>query len=64
MTCSYLRVACETTNGCLIGGDGLGKRGIESFAVGSSAGKKIADVLSVGACVDSHVQVIMFVLFF
>lgn len=44
-------------NGCIIGGDGLGKRGVESFAVGSSAAKKIADILSVGACVDSYVQV-------
>ncbi|XP_077298765.1 RNA 3'-terminal phosphate cyclase [Arctopsyche grandis] len=53
---SGIVLVCETTEGCIIGGAGLGKRGIKAQAVGSSAAKDIVDAVSVGACVDSYTQ--------
>lgn len=58
-SCVCFRLVCETTEGCIIGGTGLGKRGIKAQAVGSSAAKDIVDTVSLSACVDSYTQVMI-----
>ncbi|XP_049876981.1 RNA 3'-terminal phosphate cyclase isoform X2 [Pectinophora gossypiella] len=54
--CSGIILVGEMTSGCVVGSDGLGKRGVEPIEVGRKAGEELRKVLESGACVDSHVQ--------
>ncbi|XP_075981434.1 RNA 3'-terminal phosphate cyclase [Anticarsia gemmatalis] len=54
--CSGIVVVCETTKGCYLGADGLGKRGALPLDVGLKAGHELLEAIRSGACVDNHTQ--------
>ncbi|GBP50500.1 RNA 3'-terminal phosphate cyclase [Eumeta japonica] len=47
---------CETSTGCILGGDALGKRDVEPLAVGRSAAAQLLAALDCGACLDHYAQ--------
>ncbi|KAK6179432.1 hypothetical protein SNE40_011793 [Patella caerulea] len=51
-----IMVVAETTNGCLLSGSGLGKKGVPAEKVGSVAGQMLVDNLQHGGCVDEYLQ--------
>ncbi|GAB0090405.1 RNA 3'-terminal phosphate cyclase [Sergentomyia squamirostris] len=54
--CSGVILCCQTTTGCLLGGSALGNRKEEPPETGRRAAKEIKEALSLGACVDQHMQ--------
>ncbi|XP_049296115.1 RNA 3'-terminal phosphate cyclase [Anopheles funestus] len=60
--CSGIIVGCETSTGAILGGSALGEARKKSFQSGEEAANEIHSALSVGACVDRHVQDMMIIL--
>uniref|UniRef100_A0A182UC75 RNA 3'-terminal phosphate cyclase n=1 Tax=Anopheles melas TaxID=34690 RepID=A0A182UC75_9DIPT len=60
--CSGIIIGCETSTGAIIGGSALGEARKKSFQSGEEAAHEIQSAISVGACVDRHVQDMMIIL--
>lgn len=54
--CSGIIVACDSTTGCVLGADALGRRGADPLDVGRKAGHELKALILNGACVDNHTQ--------
>ncbi|XP_014364631.2 RNA 3'-terminal phosphate cyclase [Papilio machaon] len=54
--CNGIVLACETSTGCVLGGDALGRRGAEPYALGRCAAADVTAALRCGACLDKHAQ--------
>lgn len=54
-------LSCEFSNGSVVGADGLGKRGIDSYEVGRKAGEELRKVLQSDSCFDPYSQVFNFI---
>ncbi|CAH0590005.1 unnamed protein product [Chrysodeixis includens] len=54
--CSGIIMVCETESGCVLGADGLGRRGAAGRAVGRAAGGALRHDLAAGGCLDTHLQ--------
>ncbi|KAJ0173921.1 hypothetical protein K1T71_010067 [Dendrolimus kikuchii] len=54
--CNGIILATELSSGCILGGDALGKRGVEAAEVGRRAGEGLRNDIMSGACVDQHTQ--------
>ncbi|KAI8419736.1 hypothetical protein MSG28_008418 [Choristoneura fumiferana] len=54
--CNGMLVTCELSSGCVLGADGLGKRGAEPGQLGAAAGDQLRGLLQTGACLDLHSQ--------
>jgi RNA 3'-terminal phosphate cyclase len=50
------RIGVETTTGCLLAANALGKRGISAFDVGIKATEELLQHLSHRACVDRYLE--------
>jgi len=53
---SGISIVARTGEGCLLGSDGLGKRGVEPYKVGSEAAESLLKELRMESCVDQHLQ--------
>ncbi|XP_063894394.1 RNA 3'-terminal phosphate cyclase [Helicoverpa armigera] len=54
--CSGIITVCETSSGCRLGADALGRRGADPLDVGRAAAQALRhDILS-GGCLDTHLQ--------
>uniref|UniRef100_A0A182XCP7 RNA 3'-terminal phosphate cyclase n=1 Tax=Anopheles quadriannulatus TaxID=34691 RepID=A0A182XCP7_ANOQN len=60
--CSGIIIGCETSTGAILGGSALGEARKKSFQSGEEAAHEIQSAISVGACVDRHVQDMMIIL--
>lgn len=49
-------IVAETSTGCLLGGSGLGERGVTAETVGERAASELTSVVNSGACVDEWLQ--------
>ncbi|XP_026743893.1 RNA 3'-terminal phosphate cyclase [Trichoplusia ni] len=54
--CSGIIVVCETSLGCVLGADGLGRRGQDARGVGRDAAGALRRGLAAGGCADTHLQ--------
>lgn len=52
----FYRIAAETTTGCLLAANALGKRDKSSSDVGTQATEELLKDLSQGACVDRYLE--------
>uniref|UniRef100_A0A182QCQ5 RNA 3'-terminal phosphate cyclase n=1 Tax=Anopheles farauti TaxID=69004 RepID=A0A182QCQ5_9DIPT len=60
--CSGIVLGCETSTGAIIGGSALGEARKKSAQSGEEAAREIQNAISVGACVDRHVQDMVIIL--
>ncbi|XP_071952221.1 RNA 3'-terminal phosphate cyclase-like [Antedon mediterranea] len=49
-------IVAETSTGCLLGGSGLGKRGVQAEKVASDAAESLIAEIQHGGCVDEYLQ--------
>lgn len=54
--CNGIIVICETSTGCRLAADGLGKRGVEPLDLGRTVGLLLSEAILSGVCLDSHLQ--------
>ncbi|CAH1640474.1 unnamed protein product [Spodoptera littoralis] len=54
--CSGIIVICETSTGCRLAADGLGKRGVDPLDLGRTVGLLLSEAILSGVCLDSHLQ--------
>lgn len=54
---NVIRLTCETSTGCVLGADGLGRGMKGGEGAGSGAGRALREHIRSGACLDSHAQV-------
>ena len=52
----FFRIGAETTTGCLLAANALGKRGKSSFDVGIQATEELLKDLSYKSCVDRYLE--------
>ncbi|KAG6462631.1 RNA 3'-terminal phosphate cyclase [Manduca sexta] len=55
-SCNGIILVAELSSGCMLGSDGLGRRGVDPHDVGNKAGQELRYALESGACVDNHAQ--------
>lgn len=53
---SGIVLTSKLSSGYILGGDALGKRGVDAVEVGRTAGEMLRDAIRSGACVDSYTQ--------
>ncbi|CAH2042720.1 unnamed protein product, partial [Iphiclides podalirius] len=54
--CSGIILRGETSSGCALGADALGRRGVRAHEVGARAAAELRGALQGGACLDPHAQ--------
>lgn len=54
--CNGIILVAEFSSGCIVGSDGLGKRGADAAEVGRGAAQRLRNALGAGACLDNHAQ--------
>ncbi|CAG5055784.1 unnamed protein product [Parnassius apollo] len=54
--CSGIVLWCETSSGCVLGGDALGRRGTDAHTAGAQAAGALRAALLSRACIDAHMQ--------